>query len=144
MNDASRSDPSEVTNRPSIVLDAEELGTGDPSIWRPGSYQEWEARERTRTFLAAWAQQMHHEQKLRTMGAKTIFWLIGLQVAGAFGVVTAQGLGWLALDLELLKVLLPSVLAEVFGLGFVVTKYLFSQGLRHGLDSLVQGTRDAD
>lgn len=131
-------------DRPPMVVTAEEVSTGDPSVWRPGSYIEWEARERTRTFLATWAEQMTHEQKLRTAGARTIFWLIGLQVAGAFGLVVAQGLGWLTLDAGLLKVLLPSVFAEVFGLGFVVTKYLFSQSLRHGLDTLVQGAKDAD
>jgi hypothetical protein len=130
--------------RPAIVVAAEEVRQGDPSLWTPGSFAEWEASEKVKTFLSAWALQMGQELKLRSMGAKVIFWLIGLQVVGAFGLVIAQGLGALSVDISVLKVLIPSVFGEVFGLGFVVTKYLFNQSLRHGLDSLAKGSRDVD
>ena len=36
--------------------------------------------------------------------------------------------------------MIPAVFTEVFGLGFLVTKYLFSQPLRHSLDTLVHGS----
>ncbi|HEX8431551.1 MAG TPA: hypothetical protein VF625_09695, partial [Longimicrobium sp.] len=80
---------------------------------------------------------------LRTFSAKWIFVLIVVQVVATFALVIAQGVGWLQIDKEILQILIPSVLGEVFGLGFLVTKYLFSQPLRHGLDSLVEGARNA-
>lgn len=125
---------------PSAVTEVgAELAPGSPDVWQPGSYKEWEGRERTRAFLAAWSQQMSHERELRSLSAKCIFGLVVAQVAGAFGLVAAQGAGWLALDPSILKVLIPSVLTEVFGLGYLVVKYLFNQPLRHGLDTLVTG-----
>lgn len=86
---------------------------------------------------------MSHERSLRTFSAKWIFALIVAQVVATFALVIAQGVGWLQIDKEILQILIPSVLAEVFGLGLLVTKYLFSQPLRHGLDSLVEGARNA-
>jgi hypothetical protein len=86
---------------------------------------------------------MEHERGLRTFTAKATFLLIVAQVVATFGLVAAQGLDWLQIDKGILQVLIPSVLTEVFGLGFLVTKYLFSQPLRHGLDSLVNGSRNA-
>ena len=130
---------------PVLVVEAEEVIQGDdPSVWRPSSYEEWEAGQKARTFLGAWSLQMSQEMRLRSMGAKVIFWLIGRQVVCAFGLVIAQGLNWIAVDTSVLKILIPSVFTEVFGLGFVVTKYLFNQSLRHGLDSLAKGAKDVD
>lgn len=118
-----------------------EVNPGAPDVWQPTSYVEWEAQQRTTTFLGAWSDQMGDERSLRRFCSKWIFFLITIQVFAAFGVVIAQGLGWITIDIGLLKVLIPSVLTEVFGLGFVVTKYLFSQPLRHSLDSLVRKSR---
>ena len=120
-----------------------EIAPSAVDVWQPASYGEWEARERARTFLAAWAEQMSHERSLRSFSAKSIFALIVAQVVATFAMVIAQGLGWLQIDKTILQILIPSVLAEVFGLGLLVTKYLFSQPLRHGLDSLVEGARYA-
>ena len=117
----------------------QEIVPGDPSVWQPQSFSEWEARERTKTFLAAWTDQMVHERSLRSLAAKVIFGLIGAQVLAVFAVLALQGLDVLRLEVGVLQVLIPSVLGDVFGLGFVVTKYLFSQPLRHGLDALVKG-----
>lgn len=117
----------------------QEIEPGDPSVWQPQSFGEWEALEKTKTFLAAWTDQMVHERSLRSLAAKVIFGLIGAQVLGVFAVLALQGLDVLHLDVGVLQVLIPSVLGDVFGLGFVVTKYLFSQPLRHGLDALVKG-----
>jgi hypothetical protein len=121
-----------------------EISPGDPSVWQPKSFPEWEAREKAKTFLTAWTDQMVHERALRSLAAKVIFGLIGAQVLGVFGVVTFQGLGFLVIDVKVLQVLIPSVLADVFGLGFLVTKYLFSQPLRHGLDALVKEKASGD
>ena len=128
---------------PTVVTEVRgELIPKGADTWQPASYSEWEARERSKTFLAAWAEQMSHERSLRSFTAKSIFALIVAQVVATFSLVIAQGLGWLQVDRAILQVLIPSVLGEVFGLGFLVTKYLFSQPLRHGLDSLVEGARN--
>lgn len=113
-----------------------EVTPGDPAVWQPQSYAEWEARERTQAFLAAWIDQMGHERSLRSLAARVVFSLIGAQVLGVFTLLVLQGTGVISLDHDVLKVVVPSVLADVFGLGFVVTKYLFSVPLRSALDTL--------
>lgn len=124
-----------------ILEVGKELVPGSPDVWQPTSFKEWEGQEKTRAFLTAWSQQMSHERDLRSFSAKCIFGLITLQVVAAFGIVIAQGIGLLALAPAVLQWLVPAVLTEVFGLGFLVVKYLFNQPLRHGLDSLVTGVR---
>lgn len=131
-------------SNPALVTEVRgEISPRGSDAWQPTSYREWEDRERAKTFLAAWSEQMSHERSLRSFSAKWIFALIVLQVVATFLLVLAQGLGWIEIDKQILQVLIPSVLAEVFGLGFLVVKYLFSQPLRHGLDSLVHGSHDA-
>ena len=122
-----------------------ELKPGDPAVYQPKTFDEWVAREKTRTFLVTWTDQMVHERALRSLAAKTIFGLIGAQVVAVFAVLVLQGLAVVHLDVKVLQILIPSVLGDVFGLGYVVTKYLFSQPLRHSLDALVRGkdARDA-
>lgn len=124
-----------------ITKVGEELKPGSSDVWQPASFREWEGRERTRAFLAAWSEQMSHERELRSLSAKCIFALIATQTAAAFGIVVAQGAGVLIIDVRVLRILIPSVMAEVLGLGYLVVKYLFSQLLRHGLDSLITGAR---
>lgn len=126
----------------SIISVVREIGPADPATWQPGSYTEWLNQERTRTFLSAWSAQADDERTLRRQWATWAFGLIALQVVAVFGLLVAQGLGALSLDLRLLQVVLPSVLSEVFGLGFLVAKYLFSQSVRHSLDGLALGIRD--
>lgn len=118
-----------------------EIHPGDPTVWRPQSFAEWEGQQRAKTFLKAWSDQVADERKLRRGFAIAIYCLIAGQVLGVFGIVVAQGLGKLSPDLRLLEILLPSVLGEVFGFGYLVTKYLFSQPLRASLDSLAMGAR---
>lgn len=127
-------------NRPAAVARVvDELLPGDPSTWRPSSFDEWVARERTQAFLTAWSAQVVDERTLRRAWATWVFVLIACQTFGAFAVVLLQGYGLLTLDVSLLKVVLTSVFGEVFGLGYLVAKYLFSHSLRHSLDGLAQG-----
>jgi hypothetical protein len=126
----------EPTSSPSKII-LGEIRPGDPSTWQPRSFDEWQSRERLQTFLSAWSEQIRDERMLRRRFSGWIFTLISLQTLGVFALVVADGAGWMTLRLEVLQVLIPSVLAEVFGLGFLVAKYLFSQPLRHSLDSLV-------
>lgn len=140
------SKPIERKRRPRKLEDAApqivgEIRPGDPDTWQPGSIEEWAERERTRTFLAAWAEQMAHERQLRSLSAKLIFVLVAGQTVGVFAILIASGAGWLTLDPVALRMLLPTVLAEIFGLGYLVAKYLFSQPIRHALDILATGAR---
>ncbi len=137
---APRSDIAQVAPPVALTI-VDEIKPGDPSAWIPQSYEEWESQERTRTFLDAWSEQVRDERTLRRTCAKWIFGLIAFQVAGVFGLAISQGLNWLQLDVGLLKLLLPTILTNVFGLGFLVVKYLFSQPMRHSLDSLAAGAK---
>ena len=95
-----------------------------PGAWQPESLQEYlELQERT-TFLGAWGEQQKSERSLRKMIGIWVFCLISLQIVGVFGVVIWDG-GQHKVDAGLVKFLIPSVLGEVFGMGFVVVKYLF-------------------
>ncbi|MHB1210606.1 MAG: hypothetical protein ACYC1I_13025 [Acidimicrobiales bacterium] len=127
-------------HRPTVVSRVvEELLPGDPSAWRPSSFDEWVARERTQAFLTEWSAQVVDERRLRRAWATWVFVLIAGQTLGAFALVLLQGRGLLALDVSLLKIVFPSVFGEVFGLGYLVAKYLFSHSLRHSLDGLALG-----
>ncbi len=53
-----------------------EIKPGDPDTWQPGSLDEWVERERVRTFLTAWTEQMAHERRLRSLCAALIFILV--------------------------------------------------------------------
>ena len=116
-----------------------EILPGSESTWQPASYAEWESRTRLTTVLEAWSAQMADERALRRKFAGWIFALITLQIVGAFGLVIAVGLDSLRVDPTVMKILLPSVFAEVFGLGLLVIKYLFSLPARQSLDGLAQG-----
>ena len=85
--------PREAATPSAVAEVGAELTPGSPEVWQPASFKEWEGRERTRAFLAAWSQQMSHERDLRSLSAKCIFALIAAQTAAAFGIVIAQGAG---------------------------------------------------
>lgn len=126
---------------PSIVAEVTgEITPGSPPVWQPGSYAEWEARARLTTSLAVWEAQATDERKMRRLFAAWIFVLITIQIVAGIAIVVANGLGRLRVDVEIAKLLIPSVVAEVLGLGYLVTKYLFSLPVRHSLDALAHGT----
>ncbi|MFI5396697.1 MAG: hypothetical protein ACHQ9S_14275 [Candidatus Binatia bacterium] len=123
---------------PEIVGEVrDEIKPGDPAIWQPRSFEEWVGQQRANTILGAWSEQMTHERSMRSFCAKCIFGLIGFQVLAVFTIVILQGRTYLALDTVLIKILIPSVLTNVFGLGLIVVKYLFSEPVRLSLDALI-------
>ena len=71
-------------------------------------------------------QQQAQERSLRKKIGIWVFILITLQVTGVFGLVFLDACKLLMLNTDIVKFLIPSVLSEVFGLGFVVVKYLFN------------------
>jgi hypothetical protein len=110
------------TNLP--VFLKEITGVLEPGSWKPQSLLEWKEVQESSTLLTAWAEQQGHERGLRRMICVWVFVLISLQIVGVFAIVIADA-GSKKIDPTLVKFLIPSVLTEVFGMGFVVVKYLF-------------------
>jgi hypothetical protein len=109
---------------PSFV--AHVVGEVEPGYWKPKSVNEWAEVKKTTAFLDAWIAQQTQERSLRKMIGIWVFVLMTLQVAGVFGLVFLDAWKLLVLNIDIVKFLIPSVLSEVFGLGFVVVKYLFN------------------
>jgi hypothetical protein len=101
-------------------------GEVESDYWKPQSIQEWTEVQKTTAFLSAWIQQQGHERGLRKMVGIWVFILITLQVFGVFGLVVLDAIKLFILNTTIVQLLVPSVLGEVFGLGFVVVKYLFN------------------
>jgi len=114
-----------LTDLPSFV--AAVIGEVESGYWNPQSIEEWAEVQKTTAFLNAWIQQQALERSLRKMIGIWVFILITLQVIGVFGLVVIDAFKLLMLNPDIVKFLIPSVLSEVFGLGFVVVKYLFKQ-----------------
>lgn len=126
-------------SKPTSVVDVlGEVKPLDGSSWEPNNFAEWEARERLQAYLRVWSQQADDERKMRSLYAKMIFSLICAEVAIAFVLMILIGADVLHFDVSLLKVLFPSVLAQVFGLGYLVTRYLFGKQLSLPISELPQ------
>jgi hypothetical protein len=93
--------------------------------WQPQSFQEWTEMTRTSAFLTVWVEQQSHERALRKVIGVWVFVLITLQVVGVFALVVLDACHVFQLNQRIVEFLIPSVLAEVFGMGYVVIKYLF-------------------
>ncbi|MGO7530838.1 hypothetical protein [Rhizobium leguminosarum] len=133
MNDAG------LPSKPKSVVDVlDEVKPQDGSSWEPNNFAEWEARERLQAFLRVWSQQSDDEREMRSLYAKMIFTLICAEVAFAFLLIVLVGAGILHFEVTLLKVLFPSVLAQVFGLGYLVTRYLFGKQLTPPINEITQ------
>ncbi len=101
-------------------------GEVEPGYWKPKSLQEWAEVQKTTVFLGAWIQQQGQERNLRKMIGIWVFILITLQAIGVFGLVVLDAAKLFILNTTIVQLLIPSVLGEIFGLGFVVVKYLFN------------------
>jgi archaellum biogenesis protein FlaJ (TadC family) len=129
----------DLTTKPKSVVDVlGEVRPQDGSSWEPNNFAEWEARERLQAYLRVWSQQTDDERKMRSLYAKMIFSLICVEVAFAFLLMVLIGAEVLHFDVTLLKVLFPSVLAQVFGLGYLVTRYLFGKQLTLPISEITQ------
>jgi hypothetical protein len=109
-------------------------GEVEPGYWKPQSIEEWSEVQKITAFLKAWIQQQGQERSLRKMIGIWVFILITLQVIGVFGLVVLDACKVLVMNAEIVKFLIPSVLSEVFGMGFVVVKYLFKPASINPLD----------
>ena len=117
---------------PSVV----ESVTGEVEIgyWEPQTIAEWTAVQETTAFVKAWIQQQEHERSLRKMIGIWVFILITLQIMSVIALVALDAGKMLAMNVTVVKFLIPSVLSEVFGMGFVVVKYLFKPPSNNPLD----------
>ncbi len=104
----------------------EVYGEVDQNYWTPQNIQEWSTVRLTNTALEAWQEQQNHERELRKTYAKWVFILITFQIIAIFFLVVFDGLAWINIRENIVKILLPSALGEIFGMGFLVVKYLFS------------------
>jgi len=109
---------------PSFVKEV--VGDIEAGYWRPQNLNEWTETQKTAAFLDAWAQQQQQERSLRKMIGIWVFILITFQVIAVILLVLIDALHVITLNTEILKFLIPSILGEVFGMGFVVVKYLFT------------------
>lgn len=100
-------------------------GELEPGYWQPQTIQEWTEVKKTIAYLNVWVQQQGQERILRKTIAIWVFILITLQVIAVFALVVLDAFKVLVLNPDIVKFLIPSVLGEVFGMGFVVVKYLF-------------------
>jgi hypothetical protein len=116
--------PEKQNNLPAFIKEV----TGDVELgyWEPQTLAEWAEVQKTAVSLQAWVQQQQEERKLRRMVGIWVFILMSVQIVGVFALVTLDAMRLLALNATLVKLLIPSVLAEVFGMGYVVVKYLFT------------------
>jgi len=74
-----------------------------------------------------WKRQISTDRALRNVYAMWVFGLVTFQILFVFSIVVALAFNLIELSETVLTVLIPSVLAEVFGMGFIVVKYLFTQ-----------------
>lgn len=114
----------ETVRLPSFIQSVK--GEVEADYWKPQSIQEWTEVQKTTAFLGVWIQHQGQERSLRKMIGIWVFILITLQVIGVFGLVVLDAIKLFTLNTTIVQLLIPSVLGEVFGLGFVVVKYLFN------------------
>jgi hypothetical protein len=100
-------------------------GEVDSEYWTPQTVEEWTDVQKTTVCLHIWTQQQQQERGLRKLIGIWVFIIITLQVVGVFTLVVLDAWKILSMNIEIVKFLIPSVLTEVFGMGFIVVKYLF-------------------
>ena len=100
-------------------------GELEEEYWKPQSLSEWTEIQKVTISLSEWSQQQKQERGLRKLFGIWIFFLITLQVFGVFGIIMVDAFSSKKIDSELLKILIPSVFGEIFGMGFLILKYLF-------------------
>lgn len=100
-------------------------GEVDSEYWKPQTIEEWTDVQKTTVCLHIWTQQQQQERGLRKLIGIWVFIIITLQVLGVFALVILDALKVLTMNIDVVKFLIPSVLTEVFGMGFIVVKYLF-------------------
>ncbi|MFH1982974.1 MAG: hypothetical protein ABIL58_14125 [Pseudomonadota bacterium] len=127
-----------IDNIPEII--SEVFSEVQEGYWRPQTFEEWKQVQVSNAIISAWKEQQNSERQLRRRVANWIFSLISCQIAAVFMTLFLIGFGIISLTESMIKVLLPSVIAEIFGMGFIVVKYLFNNS-GHNIDKLIEKLR---
>lgn len=116
-----------------------ELTPDDDRQYAATTFNEYVELRRIEAILKVWEEQAPHERELR---AKTNAWVWRI-IAGQTGLLFVflfAALIWPnQISADLAKVVVTAVCAETVGLGFVISRYLFSANSRLNLDKLVEG-----
>jgi hypothetical protein len=124
------------------IASVTEISPGNAALWRPSNFHEWVEQKRVDALLEAWSEQAKQERSLRKTTSKWIFALIAFQMVGIFAIVSSIGLGWMNIGVPILQVLIAGVCAEVFGLGLLITKFLYREPLRIELPDVLHRDKD--
>jgi hypothetical protein len=118
------------------------------SPWQPTTFNEWERQAQLSVFLPAWEEQANQERILRGRCAWMIFSLSAFQSLAGVALLIGIGLQVFVIEANLLKILFSGALTEIFGLFFILARYLFNQPLRYTMkmmgedaDALAAGAR---
>ena len=111
--------------RPGFV--EEIVGSVPTDYWKPQSLEEWSRARSAEAIINAWVEQQNQERELKKIYACWVFVLISFQIIAIFLLVVLEGLNHFQLNENIIKILLPTALAEIFGMGFLVVKYLFRE-----------------
>ena len=109
----------------------------EPNYWVPKTIDEWSTVVRTKAVLNAWKEQQDQERNLRKIYAGWVFLLITFQIIMIFVLMFLDSISWITVKETTVKVLLPSALGEIIGMGFLVVKYLFGKQNDRIIDTLL-------
>jgi hypothetical protein len=111
--------------------------------WDATSFEELDAQVRLQFFLNQWAEQANQERTLRARCAWMIFFLATFQSMSATALLFALGFGGFVLDTTVLTIVFSGTLTEIFGLFYILAKFLFKEPLQltQGLLKNIEETR---
>ncbi len=117
-------------------VDYEIVGELEAGYWEPKSFPEYIELRRLSALIEAWKEQQSQERKLRKVIGYWLFILITFQIVAIFSIVFLDGFEIINVDATVVKIIIPGALAEVFGMGYLVVKYLFSPSVKDIYDIL--------
>ena len=91
----------------------------------PTDFFEWAEAKRVNAIIGTWQKQQDQERGLRRVISFWVFGVISFQVIAIFIFVFLDARGYMKIAPEIAKILMPTAIAEVFGMGYLVVKYLF-------------------
>ncbi len=111
-----------------------------PGYWEPQTFEQWRQMQLSTAVITAWKDQQDSERVLRKRVTNWIFSLITFQVLSIFIIIFLIGFEFITINESMIKILLPTVVGEVFGMGFIVVKYLFNDSVNI-IDRLIEMLR---
>ena len=117
-------------------VDYEIVGELEHDYWEPKSLSEWIELKRSSAVIEAWREQQNQERKLRKTIGYWLFILITFQIVTIFAIIFLDGIRYITVNTTAIKILIPGALVEVFGMGYLVVKYLFSPSGKNIYDIL--------